>query len=119
MNHVPVIVRNPAYVEELEPDEEVDQADFTPHTSGDSPIITVPASEDKNAAEDESEDDEEDVPHILREAIQNLEGLNQELRNCLVRFILITFVIPIPLSWMTKVLYALSVVIFIIVARSA
>ena len=71
MNHVPVIVRNPAYVEELEPDEEVDQADFTPHTSGDSHIITVPASEDKNAAEDESEDDEEDVPHILRKAIQN------------------------------------------------
>ena len=83
MNHVPAIVRNPAYVEELEPDEEVDQADVTPLTSGDSPIITVPASEDKNVAEDASEDDEEDVPHILREAIQNLEGLNQELRSIL------------------------------------
>ena len=63
-NRVPVIVRNPAYVEELEPDEEVDQADVTPLTSGDSPIITVPASEDKDVVEDASEDDEEDVPHI-------------------------------------------------------
>ena len=76
MNRVPVIVRIPAYVEELEPDEEVDQADVTPLTSGDSPIITVPASEDKDVVEDASEDDEEDVPHILRGAIQNLEGLN-------------------------------------------
>ena len=75
MNRVPVIVRNPAYVEELEPDKEVDQAD--------SPIITVPASEDKDVVEDASEDDEEDVPHILRGAIQNLEGLNQELRSIL------------------------------------
>ena len=83
MNRVPVIVRNPAYVEELEPDEEVDQADVTPLTSGDSPIITVPASEDKDVVEDASEDDEEDVPHILRGAIQNLEGLNQELRSIL------------------------------------
>ena len=71
MNHVPVIVRNPAYVKKLEPDEEVDQADVTPLTSGDSPIITVPALEDKNVVEGTSEDDEEDVPHILRKAIQN------------------------------------------------
>ena len=83
MNRVPVIVRNPAYVEELEPDEEVDQADVTPLTSGDSPIITVPASEDKDVVEDASEDDEEDVPHIPWGAIQNLEGLNQELRSIL------------------------------------
>ena len=83
MNRIPVIVRNPAYVEELEPDEEVDQADVTPLISGDSPIITVPASEDESVAEDASDDDEEGVPHILREVIQNLEGLNQELRSIL------------------------------------
>ena len=60
MNRVPVIVRNPAYIEEVELDEEeVDPADITPLISGDTPIITVPASEDENVAEDVSEDDEE------------------------------------------------------------
>ena len=45
MNRVPVIVRNPAYIEEVELDEEdVDPADITPLNSGDTPIITVPAS---------------------------------------------------------------------------
>ena len=132
MNQVPVIVRNPAYVEEPEPDEdeEVDPADLAPLISGNTPIITIPASEDeeaageivadgaegviqgleeltqeirnwtsppcedadsptitvtasedKNVTEDASEDD--DVPHILREAIQSLAGLNQELRSIL------------------------------------
>ena len=88
MNRVPVIVPNPAYIEELEPDEEVDPADLAPLISGNTPIITVPALEDEDVAEevvkDKDEDEKvEDVPHILREAIQSLEGLNQELRNIL------------------------------------
>ena len=39
MNRVPVIVRNPAYIEEVEPDEdEVDPADISPLVSGDAPL---------------------------------------------------------------------------------
>jgi len=53
MNRVSVIVRDPAYIEEVELDEdEIDPADLTPLISGNTPIITVPASEDENAAED-------------------------------------------------------------------
>ena len=52
MNQVPAIVRNPAYVEEPEPDEdeEVDPADLAPLISGNTPIITIPALEDEEAA---------------------------------------------------------------------
>ena len=79
MNRVPVIIPNPAYIEEVELDEdEVDPADLTPLISGNTPIVTVPASED----EDEYEK-VEDVPHILRVVIQGLEGLNRELRSIL------------------------------------
>ena len=47
MNHVPGIVRNPAYVGELEPEgDEVDPVDLSPFTEGDTPIITSPTSED-------------------------------------------------------------------------
>ena len=88
---------NPAHIEEVELDrDEVDPADLTPLISGDTPIITVPALEVEDTAEEAVEDKdgdvaeefvkdngEEDVPHILREAIQNLEGLNQELRSIL------------------------------------
>ena len=51
MNQVPAIVRNPAYTEEPEPDEdeEVDPADLAPLISGNTPIITIPASEDEEA----------------------------------------------------------------------
>ena len=87
MNRVPVIIPNPAYIGEVELDEdEVDPADLTPLISGNTPIVTVPASEDEDVAEevveDEDEDEEvEDVPHILREVIQGLQGLNQELKE--------------------------------------
>ena len=48
MNRVPVIVRNPAFVEELEPDgDEVDPVDISPFMEGDTPIITSPTSEDE------------------------------------------------------------------------
>ena len=53
MNRVSVIVRDPAYIEEVELDEdEIDPADLTLLISGNTPIITVPASEDENVAED-------------------------------------------------------------------
>ena len=89
MNRVPVIVRNPAYIEEVELDEdEVDTADLIPLVSGNTPIITVPASEDEGVAEDASEDSKEDeetedVPQILQDVIASLEELNKEMRSIL------------------------------------
>ena len=50
MNRVPVITWNPAYIEELEPDGEVVPADPTPFISGNTQIITAPASEDEEPA---------------------------------------------------------------------
>ena len=95
MNRVPNIVRNPAYVGELEPDgDEVDPVDISPLIEGDTPIITSPASEDKGVdrvgdtirdieklIQDIEDEYEEDIPQVLREAIQNLEGWHQELRS--------------------------------------
>ena len=89
MNRVPVIVRNPAYIEEVELDEdEVDTADLIPLVSGNTPLITVPASEDEGVAEDASEDSKEDeetedVPQILQDVIASLEELNKEMRSIL------------------------------------
>ena len=76
MNHVPVIVRNPAYVEELEPvgDEEVDPTDLAPIISGNTPIITIPASEDEEVAGEVTAGGAEEV-------IQSLEGLIQEIKD--------------------------------------
>ena len=85
MNRVSVIMPNPAHIEEVELDrDEVDPADLTPLISGETPFITVPALEVEDTAEEAVEDkdgdvaeefvkddDEEDVPHILRKAIQN------------------------------------------------
>ena len=87
MNRVPVIVWNPAYIEKVELDEdEVDTADLIPLVSGNTPIITVPASEDEGVAEDASEDSKEDeetedVPQILQDVIASLEELNKEMRS--------------------------------------
>ena len=94
MNRVSVIVRNPAYIEELDGDE-VDPADLAPLISGNAPIVTVPASEDEDVAEEVVEDgdedpDEEDLLEMMqnalkeleersREMIQGLQGLDQEL----------------------------------------
>ena len=89
MNQVPVIVHNPACVADVELDEdEVDPADLTPLVSGNAPIVTAPASEDEDVAEDVVEDrndDEEmeDVPQILRDIICSLEELNTEMRSIL------------------------------------
>ena len=94
MNRVSVIVRNPAYIEELD-GEEVVPADLAPLISGNTPIVTVPASEDEDVAEEVVEDgdedpDDEDLPKMMqnvieeleelsREVIQGLQGLDQEL----------------------------------------
>ena len=89
MNRVPVIVRNPAYVADVELDEdEIDPADLTPLVSGNTPIVTVPASEDENVAEDVVEDRDEDeemedVPQILWDVIVSLAELNKEMRSIL------------------------------------
>ena len=75
MNRVPVIVRNPAYIEEVELDEdEVDPADITPLVSGDTPIVTVPASEDENVAEDVVEDSDEDED--MQDVLEKMEKLD-------------------------------------------
>ena len=89
MNRVHVVVRNPAYVEEVELDEDgVNPANLVPLVSGNTPIITIPASEDENVAEDVVEDGDEDeemedFPQILRDVVNSLEELNQELRSIL------------------------------------
>ncbi len=100
MNRVSVIVRNPAYIEELDGDE-VDPADLAPLISGNTPIVTVPASEDEDVAEEVVEDgdedpDEEDLLKMMqnvieeleersREMIQGLQGLDQELDSIMSR----------------------------------
>ena len=105
MNRVLVIVRNPAHIEELEPEgeavdqDEVEPANLAPLISGNAPIITIPALEDEDVAEeivedkDENHDDEdlsktmqdvlEELEELDREVIQGLQGLNQELGSIL------------------------------------
>ena len=61
MNQGPVMMQNPAYVEEEELDkDEVDPADLAPLVSGDSPIVTVPDLKEENVVEDLGEDVDED-----------------------------------------------------------
>ena len=73
MNQVPVIVQNPAYVEELESERDgVDPVDPAPSISGDDPMVTAPAT-----------DDEEDPKQVLQEAVQSLSRLNDGLRSVL------------------------------------
>ena len=76
MNQVPAIIRNPAYVEEPEPDgnEEVDPADLAPCICVNTPIITIPASEDEEVAGEITADGVEEV-------IQGLEELTQEIKD--------------------------------------
>ena len=83
MNRVSVIVQNPAYIEELD-GEEVDPADLAPLISGNTPIVTVPASEDEDVAEEVVEDgdedpDDEDLPKMMQNVIEELEELNREV----------------------------------------
>ncbi len=83
MNRVSVIVQNPAYIEELD-GEEVDPADLAPLISGNTPIVTVPASEDEDVAEEVVEDgdedpDEEDLPKMMQDVLEELVELNREV----------------------------------------
>ena len=83
MNRVSVIVRNPAYIQELD-GEEGDPADLAPLISGNTPIVTVPASEDEDVAEEVVEDgdedpDDEDLPKMMQNVIEELEELNREV----------------------------------------
>ena len=79
MNRVPVIERNPAQVADVELDEdEVDPADITPLVSGDTPIVTVPVSEDE--VEDLGEDgDEDDDMQDIQEKVEKLDTEVKEL----------------------------------------
>ena len=86
MNRVPVIVWNPAYIEELEPRDSLDSI------SGESQIVTAPASDDGDAVEEVVEEPETggsteevdvDVEQVLQEAVQNLSSLNDDLRSIL------------------------------------
>ena len=84
MNRVPVIVWNPAYIEELEPRDSMDLI------SGESQIITAPASDDGvEGVVDEpevggsAEEADVDVKQVLQEAVQNLSSLNDDLRSIL------------------------------------
>ena len=82
MNRVPVIGQNPAYIEEVELDEdEVDPADLTPLISGDTPIVTVPASEDEDVTEDVIEDSDEDKE--MEELDKEVEELRKEVIDLL------------------------------------
>jgi len=97
MNRVPVIMRNPAYIEEVELDEEVvDPADITPLISGDTPIITVPASEDENVAEDAVEDNDED--ENVDDILEKLEKRDAEAKELLKEIMDILSSIPENMS---------------------
>ena len=93
MNRVSVIVRNPAYIGEVELDEgRVNPANLVPLVSGNTAITTVPASEDEDVAEEVVEDKDEDekmedIPQILLEVVQDLEELNRELRSIMSRLL--------------------------------
>ena len=76
MNRVPVIVWDPAYLEELEP---VDPATFI---SGNSQIITAPASEDGDVVEEVVEEhDDEDLPQTMKDMYDFLGELSEKIQS--------------------------------------
>jgi len=82
MNQVPVMMQNPAYIEEVEPDgDEVVPANIIPLISGDTPIVTVPASEDENIAEYVVEDNDED--ENMDDVLEKLEKRDAEAKELL------------------------------------
>ena len=78
---------NPAYINEAALDvDEVDPIDLAPLVSGNAPIVTAPASEVGDVAEDivEDEDMDEDTDVLVRtmqEVMDRLAKLNQELES--------------------------------------
>ena len=82
MNQVPVMMQNPAYIEEVEPDgDEVVPANIIPLISGDTPIVTVPASEDENIAEYVVEDNDDD--ENMDDVLEKLEKRDAEAKELL------------------------------------
>ena len=86
MNRVPVIVWNPACIEELEPRDSMNPI------SGDSQMIIATASDDGATVGEvvdepdvgsSAEEAEIDVKQVLQEAVQNMSSLNDELRSML------------------------------------
>ena len=79
---------NPAYAEHDVG--AVDPVDIAPLISGDAPIVTVPASEDQDVAEDTPEDDEDDGPdedmiarrpeETMREMYSFLGEISEQIR---------------------------------------
>ena len=79
-DQVPVMMQNPAYIEEVELDEDkVDPADITPLVSGDTPIVTVPASDNENIVEDLGEDGDEDDD--MQDFLEKMEKLDTEVKD--------------------------------------
>ena len=78
---------NQAYITEVALDvDEVDPVDLAPIVSGNAPIVTAPASEDGDVAEDGVEDKDEDDDAedlVLQEIRYSLEELNKEVRDLL------------------------------------
>ena len=86
MNRIPVIMWNPAYMEELEPKDSLDSV------SGESPIVTAPASDDgavergvveEPDGESSAGEGEGDAKQVLQEAVQCMALLNEDLRSIL------------------------------------
>ena len=75
MNRVPVIVWNPAYIEELEPRDSMDLI------SGDSQIITAPASDDGATGEEVA--DEPDVGDVVEKVVEehDVEDLSHAMKD--------------------------------------
>ena len=89
MNRVPVIVWNPAYIEELEPRDSMDLI------SGDSQIITAPASDDGTTGEEVADEpdvgdvveevveehDDEDLSHAMKDMYEFLGELSEKIQS--------------------------------------
>ena len=83
MNRVPVIVWNPAYIEELEP---MDPATFI---SGDSQIVIAPASDDGEVVEEIVEEPEvgemnpvmKDMDDFLGRLAERIQSFKEKLAN--------------------------------------
>ena len=76
MNQVPAIIRNPAHVEETESDGDVDPADLAPLISGNTRIITVPASRDEEVREEM-----EDMFNFLGEISEKIQTFNSTMQG--------------------------------------
>ena len=88
MNQVPAIIQNPAHVEEPELDGDVDPADIAPFTSGNAPIITVPASEDEEAdgevvagGAEGGQGEREDMYNFLGELSEKIQTFNSTMQG--------------------------------------